>query len=136
MKKILFILPLIAIVVFTFSSCKNDDEPNNSLKGTMWTSSYNDDIIVLEFTGSNSVEFYGADQNMNQKGNTYYGTYNLNGNNVTFQLKGAYYTGYDFKTGSITGNSMKVEYDYRLISVGESSNDEYPYSGSKTFRKK
>ena len=136
MKKILFIFSLIASVALTLSSCKNDDEPNNSLKGTVWTSSYNNDIIVLEFTGSNSVEFYGADQNMNQKGNTYYGTYTQSGNNVTFQLKGAYYTGYDFKTGYITGNSMKVDYNYRLISVGESSNDDYPYSGSETFRKK
>lgn len=136
MKKSLFILPLITIVALTFSSCKNDDEPNNSLKGSVWTSSYNDDIIVLEFTGNNSVEFYGADQNLNPKGDTYSGSYTLNGNDVTFNLKAAYYTAYDFKKGTISGNSMKVDYNYRGVIFGDASNAGYPDSGSTTFRKK
>lgn len=137
MKKVFSLIVVVTIALVAFSACSKDDEQEASLKGTVWTSSRaNGKVWVLEFTGNNTVEFYGADTNLNQSGDTYTGTYAVNGNAVTFNLKCAYYQRNNFKKGIINGNSMEVYYDWGGIVFGDNGSDDYPYSDTTTFRKR
>lgn len=66
MKKLLTIMLMIS-ALFAFAACGGDEqnEPNDSLAGTIWTKAYNGELLVLEFADGSNVEFYGADQNLN-----------------------------------------------------------------------
>lgn len=130
MRKVLSLMLLLA-TLFTFTACSSDDdEQKNGLNGTIWTSIYGDAVWVLEFTGRNTVEFYTADNNLNIDGDTYQGTYSVNNNAIKFNLQGAYYQKLTFKKGEISGNSMKVEYDYTPLF------SEKTFSTDCTFRKR
>lgn len=132
MKKV-FSLMLLLATMLTFAACGGDDdkdEPKNSLKGTVWTSTYTDNVIVLDFTGENTVEFYGADMNLNQSGKTYYGTYTQSGNDVKFSLECAWYEKMVMKSAVINGNSMEVTYDHNMGIIDDWRTD------ARTFRKR
>lgn len=132
MKKLLTIMLMIS-ALFAFAACGGDEqnEPNDSLAGTIWTKAYNGELLVLEFADGSNVEFYGADQNLNIFGKTYRGTYTKSGDVVAFNLTGSHYIQIKFKRGFINGNSMDIDCDVDRVIIG----DEQWNPETLTFRK-
>lgn len=132
MKKV-FSLMLLLATMLTFTACSgDDDEPENSLSGTTWTSSYVDEIFVFEFSGKNEVTGFMADENLNIKGKAYHGTYSRDGNNILFNdFYIMNYYKYVFSKAVISGTTMEVNYHWVYSFSGENSDET-----SRTFRKR
>lgn len=129
MKKYFSYLLLSTVFAFSLVACEKEKD-SHQLAGTIWTAKYVDEVVVLEFAGNNSVTFFRADENLNIKGSAYSGTYTLKGDNITFDLIGYNFYKWIFKTGTISGNIMKVKYDIEWYSSGERDEME------ETYRKK
>ena len=130
MKKLLFLVAAIGCLVFT--GCSKDDDSNaNSLSGTTWTTTYVDELWVIEFNGNNGVTAFRADANLNIKGSAHSGTYSKRDNSITFQnLYISDFYKYEFMNATVNGNTMTVNYQYTYHSSGEVS------KSTKTFHKR
>ena len=122
---------LLLATMLTFTACggDNDDEPQNSLNGTTWTSSYVDEVFVIEFNGKNGVTGFVADNNLNIKGDAYHGSYTRNGDNLTFNnfyIMNFYK--FVFKKATINGSTMTVDYEYKV--------SDKVFEDTRTFRKR
>lgn len=117
MKKFFSITLLLTAMFLTFSACSSDDDEKNSLSGTEWVSKFVDNYVIIKFTSDSSVESYFTDANFVPIGRSASGTYQLNGNQVTFtNLTPTYVAHYKFESAEISGSSMNIIYYWKYNS--------------------
>jgi len=148
MKKMKFwsLLLLMAVSLPLFNSCGSDDgddEKSSSLVGTKWTSTIRDTKYILEFSSSSEVLLYEADVNNNYVDNLDKGNYSFDGNTINFNksvmLSHSYTFSFEFtynyfKTANISGNTMTIITDEKVVKVNMStSSSEESEKGEKKF---
>jgi len=98
------------ITLFTlfFASCSNDND-SASLKGTKWTASLFESVLVIEFSSKTNFMDYTTDiqGNVNSLGIDY-GTYTFDGSLVTFNCN---YELQRLRSATINGNVMTLTYE-------------------------
>ncbi len=115
MKSKLILLSLAILACVSFTACNKDkDKVNDPLKSTIWTAYDGDDLMVLRFELGTLSSFYIGDKNLNRLGPASGSTYTLTDNTkIAFaDLNGSYNNNkYRFKTGTLSGDSMTINYD-------------------------
>lgn len=124
-------------ITAAFTSCKKEDKPQQpqqqSIVGTKWTTSFSDDMIVIEFTSSNEVIGYFANSGGGIIWDVVRGTYTKSGNSITFHnltLKWIY-AYYELQSGTVSGSVLTTR-GRETFNI-ESSNW---YSWNETWTKK
>lgn len=136
-KKKIFIITIACLFVCTLFSCtKNDDEPENPIIGTTWTTTYGEDkLFVINFTSENNCESYIADRNLNYIQSARQGTYSLSGNNISFSGIVLQYTYIKFylKTGTISGSFLNTQ-GYKTYTSSGTESEHFDWNETWTKR--
>ncbi len=111
MKKI-FGLMLLCATLLGFTSCGNDEDDNNPLKGTLWSYEDNEKAVILtryvEFFDDRYVKIWDT-----HGGGPYIGKYEIMLNTIYFdELYNAFWGQY-YITGKFTDRSLTVYYSYK-----------------------
>ena len=115
MKKLHLIIMLAAVVLL--AGCTKQETPTteqNSVVGTKWTTSYADDIMVLEFASATEVIAYFTYSNGALIGDVFNGTYQQNGNAITFnnfRIRWLFSSScyYELRSGTIVGSILQTK---------------------------
>lgn len=106
MKKF-FCLTFLCVILGLFASCEKSDEVSNPLVGTLW--SFDDESVFGEFT--RYIEFI---DNKNVKmwdddgHGPYFGTYSIDGSNITFSNIHNTYWDFYYVNGTYTSKSLTI----------------------------
>lgn len=108
MKRILSLALVIISIICTLSCSKEKDR--NPLVGTKWTTSYADDLMVLEFTSDKDVTGYFAKSSGAYLSGQIQGTYSFSNNNITFSNMTFrwMYAYYRLDSGTLSGSLLNT----------------------------
>jgi hypothetical protein len=115
MKRSLFYIALAILALLSLGSCDKDKgKTKDPLNSTTWTAYDGDYLMVLKFDLGTLSTFYVGNENLERKGPVSSSAYTLTDDTkITFSnLNGSIDNErFRFKTGTLNGDSMTVNYD-------------------------
>ena len=109
------LLSLALLSCLCLGSCnRNKGKTQDPLSSTTWTAYDGDYLMVLKFELGTTASFYIGDENLNRRNSVSYSPYTLaDDTKISFSgLNGSMESvRYRFKTGTLDGNAMSVNYD-------------------------
>lgn len=118
MKKILFLLAVLPMVLFTSCSKDNDEKDGNALIGSKYVhKNSNNNYDVIEFTGKSTFILYITDMNMNVLNDSKTGSYSLSDNDINFNefvYRESVLTENKLKHGTVNSNlTISINFEWR-----------------------